>query len=56
MHETEVLEKYNESKNYYFDDLGVEPTESHYAKEYNIVLEFDSLVAIYLVIQNQGKE
>ena len=35
----EVLEKYNESKNYCFDDLGVEPTGSHYAKECNVMGE-----------------
>jgi len=35
----EVLEKYNETKNYCFDDLGVEPTGSHYAKECNVMGE-----------------
>tara|TARA_R110001583_G_scaffold46395_2_gene145517 strand:+ start:1464 stop:2129 length:666 start_codon:yes stop_codon:yes gene_type:complete len=35
----EVLEKYNEIKNYCFDDLGVEPTGSHYAKECNVMGE-----------------
>jgi len=35
----EVLEKYNETKNYCFDDLGVEPTASHYAKECNVMGE-----------------
>jgi len=35
----EVLEKYNETKNYCFDDLGVEPTGSHYAKECNVLGE-----------------
>ena len=33
----EVLEKYNQTKNYCFDDLGVEPTGSHYAKECNVM-------------------
>ena len=35
----EVLEKYYETKNYCFDDLGVEPTGSHYAKECNVMGE-----------------
>ena len=35
----EVLEKYNQTKNYCFDDLGVEPTGSHYAKECNVLGE-----------------
>ena len=35
----EVLEKYNETKNYCFDDLGVEPTGSHYAKDCNVIGE-----------------
>ncbi|MDX1828836.1 MAG: ATPase [Lutibacter sp.] len=35
----EVLEKYNETKNYCFDDLGVEPTGTHYAKECNVMGE-----------------
>ena len=35
----EVLKKYNETKNYCFDDLGVEPTGSHYTKEYNVMGE-----------------
>ncbi len=35
----EVLEKYNKTKNYCFDDLGVEPTGSHYAKECNVMGE-----------------
>ena len=34
-----VLENYNETKNYCFDDLGVEPTGSHYAKECNVMGE-----------------
>ena len=34
-----VLEKYNESKNYCFDDLGVEPTGCHYTKECNVLGE-----------------
>jgi DNA replication protein DnaC len=34
-----VIEKYNETKNYCFDDLGVEPTGSHYAKECNVMGE-----------------
>ena len=34
-----VLEKYNDTKNYCFDDLGVEPTGSHYAKECNVMGE-----------------
>ena len=35
----EVLEKYNQTKNNCFDDLGVEPTGSHYAKECNVLGE-----------------
>jgi hypothetical protein len=35
----EVLEKYNDTKNYCFDDLGIEPTGSHYAKECNVMGE-----------------
>jgi DNA replication protein DnaC len=35
----EVLEKYNETKNYCFDDLGVEPTGCHYSKECNVMGE-----------------
>ena len=35
----EVLEKYNETKNFCFDDLGVEPIGSHYAKECNVMGE-----------------
>jgi DNA replication protein DnaC len=35
----EVLEKYNETKNYCFDDLGVEPTGCHYTKECNVMGE-----------------
>jgi energy-coupling factor transporter ATP-binding protein EcfA2 len=35
----EVLEKYNETKNFCFDDLGVESTGSHYAKECNVMGE-----------------
>ncbi|WP_363317281.1 hypothetical protein [uncultured Lutibacter sp.] len=35
----EILEKYNDTKNYCFDDLGVEPTGSHYAKECNVLGE-----------------
>jgi len=35
----EVLEKYNQTKNYCFDDLGVEPKGSHYAKECNVMGE-----------------
>jgi DNA replication protein DnaC len=35
----EVLEKYNQNQNYCFDDLGVEPTGSHYAKECNVMGE-----------------
>jgi len=34
-----VLEKYNDTKNFCFDDLGVEPTGSHYAKECNVMGE-----------------
>ena len=34
-----VLEKYSDSKNYCFDDLGVEPTGVHYAKECNVMGE-----------------
>ena len=35
----EVLEKYSETKNYCFDDLGIEPTGIHYAKECNVLGE-----------------
>ena len=35
----DVLEKYNQNQNYCFDDLGVEPTGSHYAKECNVMGE-----------------
>jgi DNA replication protein DnaC len=35
----EVLDKYNDTKNYCFDDLGVEPVGSHYAKECNVMGE-----------------
>ncbi|WP_445725652.1 ATPase [Flavobacterium sp.] len=35
----EVLEQYNQTKNYCFDDLGVEPVGSHYAKECNVLGE-----------------
>jgi DNA replication protein DnaC len=35
----EVLEKYNDTKNYCFDDLGVEPTGCHYTKECNVMGE-----------------
>jgi energy-coupling factor transporter ATP-binding protein EcfA2 len=35
----EILEKYNQTKNYCFDDLGVEPTGCHYTKECNVMGE-----------------
>ncbi|MHB1107121.1 MAG: P-loop NTPase family protein [Lutibacter sp.] len=35
----EVLEKYNDTKNYCFDDLGVEPTGCHYTKDCNVMGE-----------------
>jgi len=35
----EVLEKYNDTKNYCFDDLGIEPVGSHYSKECNVLGE-----------------
>ena len=35
----ETLEQYNQTKNYCFDDLGAEPTGSHYAKECNVLGE-----------------
>ncbi|RXP54838.1 ATPase [Lutibacter sp. HS1-25] len=35
----EVLDKYNDTKNYCFDDLGIEPMGSHYAKECNVMGE-----------------
>ncbi|MBG7631202.1 MAG: hypothetical protein IZT56_12335 [Bacteroidetes bacterium] len=35
----EVLEIYSDTKNYCFDDLGVEPMGSHYAKECNVMGE-----------------
>jgi len=50
----EVLEKYNETKNYCFDDLGVEPTGSHYAKECNVMGEI--LLSRYdLFLKNNTK-
>jgi len=35
----EVLEKYNNTKNYCFDHLGLEPTGCHYTKECNVMGE-----------------
>jgi len=35
----EVLEKYNQTKSFCFDDLGIEPQGSHYAKECNVIGE-----------------
>ncbi len=35
----ETLEQYNQSKNFCFDDLGVEPTGSHYGKDLNVMGE-----------------
>jgi len=35
----QVIEKYNETKNYCFDDLGIEPIGSHYAQECNVMGE-----------------
>jgi len=35
----EVLDRYNETKNYCFDDLGIEPTGCHYTKECNVMGE-----------------
>ena len=35
----ETLEQYNQTKNFCFDDLGIEPTGSHYAKECNVMGE-----------------
>ncbi|MFD1292343.1 ATPase [Lutibacter holmesii] len=35
----QTLERYNQTKNYCFDDLGVEPTGSHYAKDCNVLGE-----------------
>ncbi|SNR54426.1 DNA replication protein DnaC [Lutibacter agarilyticus] len=35
----ETLEQYNQTRNYCFDDLGVEPTGSHYAKDCNVMGE-----------------
>ncbi|WP_298365929.1 ATPase [uncultured Lutibacter sp.] len=35
----EVLEKYSQAKSFCFDDLGVEPKGSHYAKECNVLGE-----------------
>jgi len=35
----EVLDRYNETKNYCFDDLGIEPTGCHYNKECNVMGE-----------------
>ncbi|WP_317047333.1 P-loop NTPase family protein [Lutibacter citreus] len=35
----DVIENYNQNINYCFDDLGVEPTGSHYAKECNVMGE-----------------
>lgn len=35
----EVLEKYNQTRNYCFDDLELEPTGCHYTKECNVMGE-----------------
>ncbi|NEW77909.1 MAG: ATPase [Gelidibacter sp.] len=35
----EVLDRYNETRNYCFDDLGIEPTGCHYTKECNVMGE-----------------
>lgn len=45
------LEKFNDTKNYCFDDLGVEPIGGHYAKDYNVMGEillsrYDLFVAL----------
>jgi energy-coupling factor transporter ATP-binding protein EcfA2 len=49
----EVLEKYNDTKNYCFDDLGVEPTGCHYTKECNVMGEI--LLSRYDIFKN-GRE
>ncbi len=49
----EVLEKYNDNKNYCFDDLGVEPTGCHYTKECNVMGEI--LLSRYDIFKN-GRE
>ncbi|MHB1148518.1 MAG: P-loop NTPase family protein [Lutibacter sp.] len=49
----EVLEKYNDTKNYCFDDLGGEPTGCHYTKECNVMGEI--LLSRYDVFKN-GRE
>jgi len=35
----EILEKYNDNKNYCFDDLGVEPTGKHFGTDCNVMGE-----------------
>ncbi len=47
----EVLEKYNDTKNYCFDDLGVEPTGCHYTKECNVMGEI--LLSRYDIYKNE---
>ena len=49
----EVLEKYNDTKNYCFDDLGNEPTGCHYSKECNVMGEI--LLSRYDIFKN-GRE
>jgi DNA replication protein DnaC len=49
----DVLEKYTESKNYCFDDLGVEPTGVHYGKECNVLGEI--LLSRYDLFTNVNK-
>jgi len=50
----QVLEKYNETKNFCFDDLGIEPTGSHYTKECNVMGEI--LLSRYdIFIENKFK-
>lgn len=46
----EILEQFNDTKNYCFDDLGVEPTGSHYAKECNVMGEI--LISRYDLFTN----
>jgi len=46
----EVLEKYNDTKNYCFDDLVVEPTGCHYTKQCNVMGEI--LLSRYEIFKN----
>jgi len=50
----EVLEKYNDTKNYCFDDLGVEPTGCHYTKECNVMGEI--LLSRYDIFKTKNEK